>query len=558
MSKSCKACRKEFSVDAEQRDFLERIAPRFAGTRVPVPEPTLCPSCRLQRRLAYRNQIHVVQSKSSTTGKPLFSMFPGESPFPIISNADWWGEAGWNPEDYGRPFDFNRSFFEQFRELRDSVPRPAVNAMLSENSDYCNNTGELKNCYLVFDAGYCEDCLYLESAYLCRDCIDCTEVGRCELCYDCTACLRCYNLQSSANCSDCSESFFLQNCRSCRNCFGCANLVQSEYCIFNKQHSREEYQQFLAAIDLGSHATRTHWREKVHQHFASQPFPHLVGSRIENGTGNHIHSSKNVTESFFITDCEDVRFSFRVSQGAKDVQDLTIWGEGAELIYEACVCGASVFHLLFCFNCWNGAANLLYCDSCMGSTDCFGSVSLKRRQYAILNRVYSKAEYESLMPRILDHMRETGEWGEFFPIEHSLHPYNYTLAQLYFPLSEADCRERGYSYLSPPEANSVDARKAKDLPDGLPETDDAVVVASERSGRAYRITSGEIARFRRLRAPLPRLTWEERMAERSARLGPPALYPRRCERTGASLLSSYGPDWPYPIWSKEALDKSLV
>lgn len=28
----------------------------------------------------------------------------------------------------------------------------------------------------------------------------------------------------------------------CNNCFGCVNLYQKDYCIFNKQYTKEEYE----------------------------------------------------------------------------------------------------------------------------------------------------------------------------------------------------------------------------------------------------------------------------------------------------------------------------
>ena len=51
--------------------------------------------------------------------------------------ALWWSDA-WNPIDYGRDFDFSRSFFEQFLELSVEVPHAATEVNMIENSDYSN------------------------------------------------------------------------------------------------------------------------------------------------------------------------------------------------------------------------------------------------------------------------------------------------------------------------------------------------------------------------------------------------------------------------------------
>lgn len=60
----------------------------------------------------------------------------------------------------------------------------------------------------------------------------------------------------------------------------------------------------------------------------------------------------------------------------------------------------------------------------------------------ILNRAYSQDEYEKLCGKIIDHMRQSGEWGEFFPTSLSAFGYNETVAQEYFPMTEEDVREK--------------------------------------------------------------------------------------------------------------------
>ncbi len=52
-------------------------------------------------------------------------------------------------------------------------------------------------------------------------------------------------------------------------------------------------------------------------------------------------------------------------------------------------------------------------------------------------------EYEELVPKIIYHMKETGEWGEFFPIEISPFGYNETVAMEYFPHSKQEVEDKG-------------------------------------------------------------------------------------------------------------------
>lgn len=40
-------------------------------------------------------------------------------------------------------------------------------------------------------------------------------------------------------------------------------------------------------------------------------------------------------------------------------------------------------------------------------------------------------------------MRKTGEWGQFFPIDHSPFPYNESVAQDYFPITKEEATAQG-------------------------------------------------------------------------------------------------------------------
>ncbi len=161
--------------------------------------------------------------------------------YPIFCPACWWGD-GWNPLDYGRDFDFNRLFFEQFKELWDAVPKLGLLTLGDMvNSDYAHDAYRLANCYLVFDGEQAKDCYYGETFSNLQDCCDFLFIQRCELCYECVNSNDCYNVNFSRYSYNCSDSSFLLNCRSCRNCFACVNLQQKEYHIFNKPYSPEEY-----------------------------------------------------------------------------------------------------------------------------------------------------------------------------------------------------------------------------------------------------------------------------------------------------------------------------
>ena len=557
MQKPCLRCAYPFEISDTDLEFLDRVSPVIDGQHCSIPPPTLCPSCRLRRRIAFRNSYSVTTRSSSLSGKNIFTQYYDGVPFPVYANEEWWSDA-WDPYEFGRDFDFTRPFFPQWAELRNSVPHPAASVLNMENSDYCNNAGSLKNCYLVFNANATEDSMYSYGLTRSKDCIDCVHTNDSQLCYDCVQCRNCYNVQSSQFSADCTDSAFLINCRSCTNCFGCANLRHAQYCIFNRQYSREAYFDELATINLASYSERKAIAAKVEAFFASEPRPHVQSIRTEDSTGDYLTESKFVTSSYFISGGEHLSHCFHLENGATNCHDVSYFGARLDLCYESAICGINSFDLRFCLDCWDGCANLFYCDMCPGSKSCFGSVGLRKATFSVLNRKYSEKEYNSLVRRIIEHMRDTGEWGEFFPIEHSPFPYNLSEAFRHFPMTQEQCSRAGMLWNERLQPTPTSAVLAASLPDTPPsEGTNSLTVLSALSGRAFKITTEELRRYRLLNVPLPRLSYEERMDERMQRLGGVKLYRRACAKTGKTLMSTAAVSDERVIWEKEEYDREF-
>jgi len=70
------------------------------------------------------------------TGVEMISLYAPDSPYTVYNEEIWWGDS-WDPMDYGKEIEFGRSFFEQFGELRLSVPRRSMQHNgITENCDY--------------------------------------------------------------------------------------------------------------------------------------------------------------------------------------------------------------------------------------------------------------------------------------------------------------------------------------------------------------------------------------------------------------------------------------
>ena len=547
MNQVCKETGLQFSVDETDLDFYGRISPVFQGTTFQIPPPARCPAARLQRRLTFRNQTHVYFRKSARSGASVFSSYPEPSPFPVVTVDEWWGED-WDELQFGIDFDPDKPFFPQFEALRNRVPHLPLSVSFLENSDYCSNASYLKDCYLVFNSSKAEDCIYCEAVTGSKSCIDCSYTKESELCYDCTMCIRCYNCRGSLFSTGCRDSLFLMNCVNCSDCFGCVNLRSSRFCFFNRQLTEAEYQKQIARLNPDSWTQYTAQKSAALDFWRKNPRPNVEIENSEGCSGNFIYNSKGVKDSFFIRDCEDVRYSFGLDNGSRDCQDITIPGFNSELCYQGMIVGFNTYRCLFSYRVAHNCSNLIYCWLCFYSNDCFGCVGLRKKQYCIFNKQYSKDEYERLVPQIISKMQLTGEWGEYFPAQLSAIPYNLSFAQRYFPQSREAIEKAGLIWGEENSVTADGAINAADLPDSTGGAAGPLTVRSLRTETPFRITKDEITRYNRRQIALPRLTYRERMDDRFSLLG--GVVPGRIvsARTGQEITAYPAPGGGLDSW----------
>ncbi|MBL4694318.1 hypothetical protein JKY72_03020 [Candidatus Gracilibacteria bacterium] len=423
MNKSCKNCDLDFVITEEDLKFYDNISPVFAKEKIQIPPPTLCPDCRQQRRISWRNERALHIRECSKTGKRMLSMYSQECKFPVYDNDQWWSD-NWDAMDKGRDFDFDKTFFEQIAELRDEVPHfaLAINKPTMQNSDYCNHSGYLKNCYLIFNSDNAERCLYSKGTNHCFDCLDCQKVYESELLYECANCYNCHtcvHLYDSQNCSDCHHS---QSLIGCQHCFLSSNLRNKKFYFKNQACTEEEY------------------KKKVMENKEIHPpvdfYKYMDENNTENCTGNYLVNCKNCQHCFDCENLENSKYCFDLKKGeaiSHNNYDISAFGMGVIDCYECCTAGYNDNHILFSENVWE-SNDVHYSLMCMQNCkDCFGCVSLKKKQYCIFNKQYSKEEYQKLVPKIIEHMKTTGEWGEFFPTKISPFKYQDAVAQEYYP-----------------------------------------------------------------------------------------------------------------------------
>lgn len=119
-------------------------------------------------------------------------------------------------------------------------PHRAMISLNSENvsGNYIFNS---KNCFDCFQISNNEGCNYNIQTVDNKDCFDMNYTEENELCYEYLGNYRNYKTVFSAICYGCSDVWYSDYCTNCKNCFGCSGLKNKEFCILNKQYSKDEY-----------------------------------------------------------------------------------------------------------------------------------------------------------------------------------------------------------------------------------------------------------------------------------------------------------------------------
>ncbi len=570
-NKTCKHCSCNFTITDKDLEFYEKISPSFWWQKYLIPSPTLCPDCRQQRRLLWRNRRKMYKRKCDATWKEIISMFSPDKPYNVYYTKFWESDS-WDPFDYWKTFDFNKSFFEQFNELLLKIPLPHLAIIESslENSEYINWANSVKNSYLSSNIVWCENVYYSSDIYFSKNCIDCSFVTNCENCSNCLDSLSlfsCYNVKNSENLINCE---FCNFCKNCNNCFWCIWLENKSYSILNKQYNKNEYEELIEKFKSNFAEFWELYKELQLKH----KYKNLKILNSENAIWENIFNSKNIVNSFEISDSENIKNSFFIVWNSNNLQDISFWWENISYCYEWVSIWINSKNVLFSAETYDNVRNSFYCYFCYpNNSNLFGCIWLKNKQYCILNKQYTKEEYEMLVPKIIEHMQKTWEWWEFFPSSISPFWYNETVANEYFPIipppnlplagegldkfpmikfNSPPAREGlgegflfNWSTYEPPFPQVEKIIKASMLPEDISKIPDDILnwaIECEITKKPFRIIKQELEFYRKHCLPIPRRHPDQRHLDRMNLRNPRKLFDRKCDKCGKDIKTTYAPD----------------
>ena len=530
-TKHCQNCKQKFTIEPEDFSFYEKISSASGGK---VPPPTWCPECRQQRRLAWRNDFVFYNRICDLCKRNIISVYSPDNPQVIYCNKCWWSDK-WDPKSYGHDFDFSRPFFEQFAEFRLKIPALALfndNNIGSENCEYTQDFAYGKNCYMCMVMWKVQDCMYCSYGADTKETVDSmgilgTGEGLYEVMYS-EKCFNCRNVYKSSALVNCSYCY---DCNGCVNCFMCVNLRNKKYCFKNLEYSKEEYEKILNSYKLDTFNGNEKVLVEFNKFLLTQPVKYASLKNCVNCTGENLTNSKNSKFNFHTRRSENSRYSEN-GDTQKDSYDLCVGGELSE-----CYEGLTPDHSnrsLFCIYTWK-CMNIYYSESCQSSKNCFGCVALKHGEYSILNKPYLKEEYFKLHDKIIEHMKHTGEWGEFFPMKYSPFAYNESMSQISFPITKDEALNKSLKW-----QDNIQQTRGKttlaEIPDSINDVKNSItdeILECILCKRNYKIVPDELNFYRKWKIPIPRRCFFCRLTRRFKIRGPSKLWHRRCQCSGA-------------------------
>ncbi|MFA6190531.1 MAG: hypothetical protein WC711_03460 [Candidatus Staskawiczbacteria bacterium] len=564
--KACQNCKSEFVIEPDDFAFYEKMK---------VPAPTFCPECRTIRRMTWRNERTLYKRKCDATGKDIITMFSPEQPLVVYERDYWWSDK-WDQLATGLDYDFSKSFFEQFKELFEKAPLPNLANSNCVDSEYGNHNAHLKNCYLVYASYEGEDLSYCSGAHNCKNSFDLYIAGNDVQCYEIAMGGGLNKVFFSYDSDESVSSAFLHACKNVIDSLGCINLRNKSNCIFNEQYTKEEYLKERAKYDFGSYRAINDFKKKFAEFIKQFPRRHGFTHRSQNCIGNIIFNSKNLYMCFDIYGrVEDSKYAIHGLDG-QDIYDAYGFGGNANNSYEVVDTGIEATRNLFAVF-THASQNTNYTYACQNSKDLFGCVGLRNKQYCILNKQYTKEEYEELVPKIIQHMNDMPytdkkgrvyKYGEFFPAELSPFAYNETIAQEYYTKTKQEILDIGYNWKEPDVKQYKITIQPEDLPDHIKDVKDDIlnqVVGCAHKGEcneqcmgAFKIIPSELQFYRTMNLALPRLCSNCRHYNRLRQRTPFKLWDRKCAKCAKEIKTSYAPDRPEIIYCEQCYNAEVA
>jgi hypothetical protein len=364
-------------------------------------------------------------------------------------------------------------------------------------------------------------------------------------------------------------------------------LRNKSNCIFNQQYSKEEYKKKKTELELHSNTGIQKVREEFNKLLLINIHKYANNIKAFGSIGDNLENTQNIINGFDIYDAQNCKNVVWGGYGMKDCMDA---GPGvgiqSELLYECFDTGLNDSQIYWTSVVYH-SFDVRYSINCHNCSHIFGCYGLRKKEYCILNKQYTKEEYENLLPKIIAHMNEMPyvdnqnrifKYGEFFPYDISPFAYNETIAQEYFPLDKNEVHSKGWQWYNREERHYDVSMKNENIPNSILEVTDSIsneIIECKNKGQeisgcttAFRILPAEFDLYKKLNVPLPLFCPNCRHYNRLNQRNPIKLWHRQCmcdlanhDHSGTcpnEFETSYAPERPEKVYCESCYQKEVL
>lgn len=550
INQTCKTCEKEFVIRDEDLVFYEQMKT--------VP-PLYCPECRMARRLMFRNERILYKRPCDLCKENMITLYVPESPYKVYCSKCWWSDE-WDPKSFGKEYDFSKTFFEQYKELQLEVPRLGIMEIQNVRSEYTNGSAQNKDCYLIFASDYNEDCLYSRLLQRDKQCVDCAFLHESELCYECIDCRKCFGCMFSEQCQDSTDLLFCYNLRNSNNCIFCTNGRNLSNTIFNIKYTKEEYEKKKIEI-LKDHDSIEEAKQEFRKLKKETIVKFSTQTKCQNVIGDYLHNCHDGIELFDTYDAKNCSYMKDTEGPNSDSWDCNNY-------YYKCEFNYNIMGALQASKSKNSAfifysSEVEYCDNCHHLSNGLGCISIRKGNYMIFNKTYSKEEYLSLKEKIDEQRRKEKDFGQFFSPEVAPFAYNESLISDFYPLSKEEALGRGYKWQNKTTGTfGKETIKNGQIPNSIKNIDKKIlkeILVCEECHKNFKIVEAELVFYKKMDLPIPHKDFECRHKDRMEKRNGIKLYHRSCMKPGCQneFETTYALDRPETIYCESCYQKEI-
>ena len=426
----CKYCSEDFPLYDLEKQILDTQGFSY---------PDFCPTCRFRMLYSYINDKHLYHRKDDFSWSQIVSSITPEFEGVVYKAEDYKKmilDDFWL--DYG--MDIGGDIFEDFKTLRRDFPRSSklIYPKL-ENVEYASHLWWAKNVYMSFCVFYSENVYFsLNILFECRNVFSSYDVTKSTNIYQSGLVNASYEIAYSYNILDSSFLIFCRNMQNCQNCIFSCNQVGKQYMIYNKQYTKEKYEQMKAImLTKMNQKNGVKLLEEEYENFLEKNLIETAQIIVNSDgvIGERIYNSKNSINVYISPNTlEESVNALETGGGKRLINSVASWFESENIIW-CCSAWIQSSWLYFCHSTVENCHNIYYSSDMESCEECMYCIGLKGKKYCILNRQYEKEKYFELKVKIIADQKQRDHWWEYLWFDFSPFPYNDTLAYDYFKVN---------------------------------------------------------------------------------------------------------------------------